>query len=77
MVVYFSTATNRRLRAVSWSIVALPFIAIDAGTAPLLRRGAKVEASLAAIFYEAGQGNLRSISTSGIAQFQGSGATLG
>ncbi len=26
MVVYFSTATNRRLRAVSWSIVALPFI---------------------------------------------------
>jgi hypothetical protein len=26
VVVYFSTATNRRLRAVSWSIVALPFI---------------------------------------------------
>jgi transposase len=27
--VYFSTATNRRLRAVSWSIVALPFIHIE------------------------------------------------
>ncbi len=51
--------------------------AIDAGTAPLLRCGAKVEANLAAIFYEAGQGDLRSISTSGIAQFQGSGATSG
>jgi hypothetical protein len=43
--------------------------AIDAGTAPLVRSNAKVEANLAAIFYEAGQGDLRSISTSGIAQF--------
>jgi hypothetical protein len=51
--------------------------AIEAGTAPLLRAGTHVEANLAAIFYEAGQGNLRSISTSGIAQFQGSGASLG
>jgi hypothetical protein len=46
--------------------------AIHAGTAPVLRAGAHVDANLAAIFYAAGQGELRSISTSGIAQFQGS-----
>jgi len=51
--------------------------AIDAGTAPLLRAGAKVEANLAAVFYEAEQGDLRSISTSGIAQFQGPNAATG
>ena len=28
MVVYFSTATNRRLRGVLWSIIAPPFIEI-------------------------------------------------
>jgi len=43
--------------------------AIDAGTAPVLRAGAQVNANLAAIFYEAQQGDLRSISTSAIAQF--------
>lgn len=46
--------------------------AIDAGTAPVLRAGAQVNANLAAIFYEARQGDLRSISTSAIAQFQAS-----
>jgi len=51
--------------------------AIEAGTAPLLRAGTQVEANLAAIFYEAEQGDLRSISTGGVAQFQGSGATSG
>jgi hypothetical protein len=50
--------------------------AIDNGTAPLLRSGARVEANLAAIFYEGKQGDLRSISTGGIAQFQSSSATL-
>ncbi len=51
--------------------------AIDAGTAPLLRAGAKVEANLAAIFYESERGDLRSINTSGIAQFQGPSAATG
>jgi hypothetical protein len=46
--------------------------AINAGTAPVLRGGARVKANLAAIFYEAQQGDLRSISTSAIAQFQAS-----
>jgi hypothetical protein len=46
--------------------------AINAGTAPVLRAGARVQANLAAIFYEAQQGDLRSISTSAIAKFQAS-----
>jgi len=46
--------------------------AIHAGTAPVLRASAQVNANLAAIFYEAQQGDLRSISTRAIPQFQAS-----
>jgi hypothetical protein len=31
VVVYFSTATNRRSRGALWSIIAPPFIAIERG----------------------------------------------
>ena len=44
--------------------------AIQAGTAPLLRAGAKVEANLAAVFYDARHGRPRSISTAGITDFE-------
>jgi len=44
--------------------------AIQAGTAPLLHAGEKVEANLAAVFYDARHGRPRSISTSGIADFE-------
>jgi len=42
-----------------------------------VRAGAKVEANLAAVFYEAEQGDLRSISTSGTAKLQGPSAATG
>jgi hypothetical protein len=44
--------------------------AIDAGTAPLLAAGEKVEANLAAIFYEENAGELQSISTEGTGKFK-------
>lgn len=44
--------------------------AIAAGTAPLLRAGAKVEANLAAIFYQETEGVLSALGTDGKAKFR-------
>jgi hypothetical protein len=43
--------------------------AVDAGRAPLLRAGENVPANLAAVFYDESEGELKSISTEGVGQF--------
>ncbi len=44
--------------------------AIAAGTAPLIKAGAKIEANLAAIFYELNEGELISLDSAGKARFK-------